>query len=208
MDIEVVKSAEESYLNDSLVESLLKKTKLYPVGKKISEISMDSIETALESNKLIKTAESYKTIDGTVKVKVFQRTPILRVMTGNETYFIDSEGEKMPVPSDFTAYLPLATGRISDAYAKDQLYNFALFLQKDKFWNSQIEQINIEANLDVELIPRVGNHRIILGKMEDYKENLNKLKLFYNKGLNKMGWNRYSIINLKYKNQVVCTKQE
>jgi len=208
MYIEVVKSSEESYLNEALVESLLKRANLYPVGKKMSEISMESIETTLESNKLIKTAVSYKTIDGTVKVKVFQRTPILRVMTGSESYFIDSEGEKMPIPPDFTAYLPLATGRINDAYAKNQLYDFALFLQKDKFWNSQIEQIQIDANLDVELIPRVGNQRIILGKIEDYKENLNKLKLFYNKGLNKVGWNRYSIINLKYKNQVVCTKQE
>jgi len=206
--IEVVQSSEVSYLNEALVESLLQRAKLYPVGKRMSEISMESIEKTLESNKLIKSAEAFKTIDGTVKIKVFQRTPILRIMTGSESYFIDNEGEKMPIPSDFTAYLPLATGRITEGYAKSQLYNFALFLQKDKFWNSQIEQIHIEANLDVELIPRVGNHSIILGKMEDYKENLDKLKLFYNKGLNKVGWNRYSIINLKYKNQVVCTKQE
>jgi cell division protein FtsQ len=208
MYIEVVKSSDVSYLNEALVESLLQRANLNPMGKKMSEISMESIETTLESNKLIKTAESYKTVDGTVKIKVFQRTPILRIMTGSESYFIDSEGEKMPIPPDFTAYLPLATGRINEAYAKTQLYNFALFLQKDKFWNSQIEQIHIEANLDVELIPKLGNHRIILGKMEDYKGNLNKLKLFYNKGLNKVGWNRYSIINLKYKNQVVCTKQD
>jgi cell division protein FtsQ len=52
----------------------------------------------------------------------------------------------------------------------------------------------------------VGNHRILLGQIEYYRENLEKLKLFYEKGLNQMGWNQYSIINLKYKNQVVCTK--
>jgi cell division protein FtsQ len=112
----------------------------------------------------------------------------------------------MPVPNNFSAYVPIATGYIEESYAKQQLYEFALFLQKDKFWNSQIEQIYVAPNSDIELIPRVGNHQIILGKIEDYTENLTKLKVFYEKGLNNVGWNKYSKINLKYKNQVVCTK--
>jgi cell division protein FtsQ len=59
----------------------------------------------------------------------------------------------------------------------------------------------------VELTPTVGSQQIILGKIENYKENLEKLRLFYEKGLSKVGWNNYSVINLKYKNQVVCTKK-
>ena len=113
----------------------------------------------------------------------------------------------MPIPAGFAAYVPLATGNISEEYAKNQLFDFAQFLQKNKFWDSQIEQIHVNSKLDIELVPRVGNHYIILGKIEDYKENLTKLKLFYDKGLNKVGWNKYSVINLKFKDQVVCTKR-
>jgi cell division protein FtsQ len=205
--VEVVK-AETSYLTETQVESYLKRVNLHPVGKKMSEINIDAIEKSLKDSKLIKKAESYKTISGTVKIKVYQRTPVLRIISERDNYYVDDEGKKMPIPADFTAYLPVATGKISEEYAQTKLYDFALFLQHDKFWNSQIEQIHITPKLDVELIPRVGNHRIVLGKIEDYKENLDKLKLFYLKGLNKVGWNRYSIINLKYKNQVVCTRQE
>ncbi|MDR3267157.1 MAG: hypothetical protein LBT24_06285, partial [Tannerella sp.] len=68
----------------------------------------------------------------------------------------------------------------------------------------QIAQIYVAQNQDIELSPTVGNHQIILGKISDYRENLDKLQLFYEKGLNKVGWNKYSVINLKYKNQVVC----
>jgi len=110
----------------------------------------------------------------------------------------------MPVPRNFAAYVPVANGNISDEYAKNQLYDFAKFLQGDKFWNSQIEQIFVEPNLDVEIIPSVGDHRIIIGKIENYPENLKKLQLFYDKGLKETGWTRYSVINLKFKNQVVC----
>ena len=43
---------------------------------------------------------------------------------------------------------------------------------------------------------------------EAYEEKFEKLKMFYTEGLNKTdGWNKYSTINIKYKNQVVCTKK-
>ncbi|MDR1436585.1 MAG: cell division protein FtsQ, partial [Candidatus Symbiothrix sp.] len=67
-------------------------------------------------------------------------------------------------------------------------------------------QIYVAPNKDIELTPRVGNHQIILGKLEDCEEHLEKLKVFYEKILNKVGWNKYSKINLKYKNQIVCTR--
>jgi cell division protein FtsQ len=207
LQVDVVCPSETSYLNETQVKLLLNKANLNPVGKNQTAIDMALIEKALEEDKLIKKAEVYKTINGTVRIKIYQRTPILRVIAGRD-YYIDNEGEIMPVPAHFATYVPVATGNIKEEYAKKQLFPFVLFLQKNEFWSSQIEQINIAPNLDVELIPRVGNHQIILGKIENYEENLDKLKLFYEKGLNKVGWNRYSIINLKYKNQVVCTKRE
>ncbi|MDR0427276.1 MAG: hypothetical protein LBH12_01585 [Dysgonamonadaceae bacterium] len=208
-DIQVEISGESviSYLTEQQVLSYLNTNKMNPVGKKLSDIKFDSIEKVLTNNKLIKSARVYKTINGSVKIEVFQRTPILRVISEKGNYYVDNESKIMPVPANFAAYVPVATGNISEEYAKNQLFEFALFLHKNKFWNSQIEQINVQPNLDVELIPRVGNHVIILGKIESYKENLDKLKLFYDKGLNKIGWNRYSVVNLKFENQVVCTKR-
>ncbi|MDL2224422.1 hypothetical protein LJB92_03825 [Bacteroidales bacterium OttesenSCG-928-M06] len=207
MKVEVACNSEKIYLNEAQILSYLKKANLDPVGKNLSEVRIEPIENALKRNKLIKKTKVYKTIDGSVKVEVFQRIPILRVMSDKGDYYLDNEGEIMPVPSNFSAYVPIATGNISEEYAKTQLYEFALFLQKNKFWNSQIEQVHITANKDVELVPRVGGHYVILGKIENYRENLDKLKLFYDKGLNKVGWSRYSIINLKFKDQVVCTKK-
>ena len=207
MKVKIARNSEISYLNEKQIHSYLKENKIDPVGKKMSDINTDSITNILNKNRLIKNAKVYKTIGGTLKIDVFQKTPILRIMSEKGNYYIDNEAEIMPVPLGFAAYVPVATGNISEEYAKKQLFNFAQFLQKDKFWDSQIEQIHINPNLDVELIPRVGNHFIILGKIEDYKENLAKLKLFYDKGLNKVGWNKYSVINLKFKDQIVCTKR-
>ncbi|MDR0541954.1 MAG: cell division protein FtsQ [Dysgonamonadaceae bacterium] len=208
VEIEIAETREASYLNRTQIETLLAKANIKPAGRKMSEINTGAIEKTLKEYKLIKKVEVYKTTDGTVKIRPFQRIPILRVISERGNYYVDSEGQIMPVPSNYAACVPLATGLISNEYAKKQLYPFADFLRKNKFWNEQIEQIHVLPNLDIELTPRKGNHAIVLGKIENYKENLDKLELFYNKGLNKIGWNKYSRINLKYKNQVVCTKRE
>jgi cell division protein FtsQ len=204
----IVDTLERHYLTDKDIINHITKAGLSPVGKGLSTISTAAIEEKIMENRLIKRAECYKTVDGTVRVRIYQRAPILRVFTAKESYYVDNEGVKMPVPGNFAAYVPVASGFIEDEYATKQLYEFALFLQEDKFWNSQIKQIYVASNGDVELTPAVGNHQIVLGKIEHYKENLEKLRLFYEKGLSKTGWNKYSVINLKFKNQVVCTRKE
>jgi len=203
--IDVVGNSEYQYLTDSEIKNNLTKAGLMPVGKDLAVVNIAEIEKKLEENRLIKRAECYKTVDGTVRVKVYNRTPIFRVFSSNGSYYIDKEREKMPIPDNFAAYVSVASGYIDENFAKNQLFDFVMFLNRDKFWNSQIKQIYVAENGDIELTPAVGSHRIILGKLENYKENLEKLRLFYEKGLSKVGWNKYSIINLKYKNQVVCT---
>ena len=71
-----------------------------------------------------------------------------------------------------------------------------------------MHQINVTNEKELELYLAVGNHKIIFGDANDIEEKFKKLKIFYTEGLNKTdGWNKYSVINVKYKNQVVCTKK-
>lgn len=186
----------------------LKEKNLDPTGKQLKDINTNIIEEAILSNQLVKRADVFVTNNGTIKASIEERKPILRVISDNgENYYIDDEGKKMPLSNRFTAYLPVATGSIKEDFAKADLYKFALFLHEDKFWNAQIEQIVVLPNKDIKLIPRVGEHQIILGNLYGYKERLDKLMAFYENGLNETGWNKYSVINLKFDKQVVCTKR-
>lgn len=205
--IEIVDSLKIHLIEERDINRILKKGGIEIAGKKLSDIQPEMIENTLEENKLIKKAECYKTTGGGVRIKIYQKEPIMRVMSNSGNYYIDSEGGVMPVSENYTPYLPIATGYVEKEFATTKLHDFALFLQNNKNWNAQIEQIYVHSNHDVELTPRVGNFQIILGQLDDFEKNLDKLKLFYEKGLNEVGWNRYSVINLKYKDQVVCTKK-
>ncbi|NDV68709.1 cell division protein FtsQ/DivIB [Dysgonomonas sp. 25] len=208
LDITIINENSETFLEEKQVEKMLAEKGLSPQDKQIKDINTDEIASAIAGNQMIKKAEVYVANDNAIKINVYERTPILRVIPeSGDSYYIDDEGKRMPLSTRYTAYLPVATGSIKEQFALDNLYPFAHFLWKDKFWNAQIEQIVVRANGEVEFIPRVGDQRIILGKVDGFREKLDKLMAFYQKGQNETGWNKYSVINLKYDKQVVCTKR-
>jgi cell division protein FtsQ len=87
-----------------------------------------------------------------------------------------------------------------------QVYEIAQKVGKDEFWNAFIEQIYVNHHNEIELVPRVGSQIILLGNSDIIDEKLSNLLRFYKDGPGRTGWDAYSIINLKYKNQVVCTR--
>jgi cell division protein FtsQ len=208
-EVEIKNSTEsDRFIEEKDVKLYIKDKGLDPTGKQLKNINTNEIEETILNNRLVKNASVFVTNNSAIKAVIEERKPILRVFNSSgESYYIDNAGDKMPLSNRSTAYLPIATGIIKEDFAKTDLYKFALFLHDNAFWNAQIEQIVILPNQDIKLIPRVGNHQIILGNVDGCKEKLDKLLDFYQNGLNEAGWNKYSVINLKFDKQVVCTKQ-
>ncbi len=189
------------------IAGLLQKKNIYPVGKKLEGIHTKSIEQEIGKHPLVDRAECYKTPGGKLCVEVSQRIPVLRIMAANgENYYIDNKGTVMPPNAKCTAHRAIVTGEVDQAFATGDIYKLGVFLQNNSFWNAQIEQINVLSGRRIELVPRVGNHIIYLGKLDKYEEKLARLKKFYEKGLNRVGWNKYSRINVEFSNQIICTK--
>ncbi len=194
------------FINEQNINNILKKEKLSPIGSQMGKIDLTKIETAIERHPVVKNAECYRTANKCVCIDVYQRNPIFRVLSGKNNFYIDNDHEEMPIPQNFAADVPIVTGYINKTFVKNELYDFITYINDDDFWDAQIEQINIVPNNEIELVPRVGNYTIKLGSLDKFEEKLENMELFYEKGLNKVGWNKYKIINLKYKNQIVCTK--
>lgn len=209
-DIELIikDSVNAGFITKQEVAGILKSKKAYPVGTGVDSVDTRKIEDILAVHPLIDEVECYKTPNGKLHVEVSQRIPVIRVMSRNgANYYIDNKGEVMPPESRCIAHLVVVTGKIDTAYARKELYDFGLFLQKNKFWNSQIEQLNITSWNEVEVVPRVGDHIVFLGKIDNYENKLERLKEFYRKGLNKVGWNKYNRINMEFNNQIICTRK-
>jgi len=200
VDIQFVKRGE--------IILLLKQQNLYPVGENLDNIVPKKIEKALQQHPLIEHVECYKTTADKIGIDIYQRLPILRVMNNKgENFFLDSRNKIMSIKINCAINVPIVTGYAEKSFVMRNLYNFGVFLQKDKFWNAQVEQINVLPTHEIELIPLVGDHVIFMGSIYNYEKKLSRLKRFYEEALNKVGWNKYSRINLEFDNQIICTKK-
>lgn len=208
MELVINDSIDHGFITKKEVLRMLINKKLSPIGKKMGEINTRALEDELSQHPLIGNVECFIIPHGKIGIEVTQRIPLLRVMAANgENYYVDEKGKAMPIPGS-AANVVVATGHIDKAFATKELYEFGLFLQKNPLWQAQIQQINVTPAKELELVPRVGDHILFLGKPGNYEEKFDRLKTFYEKGLNEIGWNKYSRISLEFDNQIICTKKE
>ena len=190
------------------IRSILTKNKISPQGMKISAINLEQIEQLMLDESHIERASCYYDAAGRLCIKVVPQQPILHVINQKgEDYYLSSTGLTMPTAS-FNVDLCVATGNISKKFASEHLLELAKFIHDDLFWSEQIEQINVVGPDEIELYPRVGQHIIELGSVDNFQEKLSRLRIFYREGLERVGWNKYKRISLAYDGQVVCTKTD
>lgn len=208
MELVINDSIDYGFITPKEVLRLLTAQKLSPIGKKMDEINTCELEEALKQHPLIDNVECFRIPQGKIGIEVTQRIPILRIMAANgENYYLDEKGVTMPTANN-AANVAVVTGHVDKNFARKELYELGVFLKENPLWNAQIQQINVTSAKELELVPRVGDHIIFIGKPGNYEEKFERLRIFYQKGLNQVGWNKYSRISLEFNNQIICTKKE
>ncbi len=168
-------------------------------------IDLNVLEVALNSNPMIKEAQVYINVDGQLTAIINQKKPIARVVT-NASYYIDEDASHMPLSTNYSARVPLVTGFIE----KDNLYNIAVVARKvrsDEFLKNNVVEIQQNENKSIDLKFRKDDFVIQLGSLEQLEKKINNLKAFYQKAMRDSTLNKYSVVNLRFDNQVICTKK-
>jgi cell division protein FtsQ len=130
-------------------------------------------------------------------------------------YYLSDKADKIPLCGKFTAHVPVAIGVVEtredlygDSIILSEIYSMAKYMQQDSVLGSMIDHIYVLESGELELYTKMGYHTIAFGRADATMiEKLNKLKIFYREGMTKVGWDKYSVINLKYKGQVVCERK-
>nr|WP_298237833.1 cell division protein FtsQ/DivIB [uncultured Algibacter sp.] len=167
-------------------------------------LDLNQLEEALNSNPMIKSAEVYISVNGGLNAEIEQKTPLARVST-NASYYIDDEGSFMPLSNNYSARVPLVTGYVEKNNLKN-LYKIVNKIKNDEFLRKHVIEIHQNINNTIYLKLRRCNFIVQLGRLEYLDKKINNLKVFYKKNLKEKTLNSYSIVNLQFDNQVVCTK--
>jgi cell division protein FtsQ len=220
--IDIQDESTNGFLSAQEIKKRLEDNHLYPYNKRLAFVNVRMIEDLLRRSPFVRTAECYKTQDGQVSISLTQRMPMLHIKTAKDDYYLDDNNNVMRPRAFFTSDLIVATGNITQWYARNYVSHLANALMGNELWRNQIEQINVLPDRGIELVPRVGNHIIYIGRLPETKyveerkklvtdyvsKKMSRLEKFYKYGLSKAGWNKYSYINLEFDNQIICKKRK
>lgn len=230
VEVSIERSADHFFIQEQDIKTQLIRNGYGITGQNLGSVNVSAIEKLLLAHAAVQNCEASVTVDGKLKIDILQRRPIARIinMTG-ESYYFDDRGHLMPWSDIYTAPVVLVNGNFADSYAAfsnvdfpsthadsvgktltvlDDIWQIVNAIETDSLMRVQIAQVYYNPDKEFELIPRIGDHKILLGKAEGVAGKFRKLELFYQYGLNKTGkWTDYSSIDLRFKNQIVCTKK-
>ncbi|WP_160711481.1 cell division protein FtsQ/DivIB [Chitinophaga solisilvae] len=206
------------FIESKDIKSLITKDKnLNPIGKTVGEINIAQLEAIVDQDPWVKNSELYFDNRHNLHIKVTQREPIARVFTfSGNSYYLDEAAERIPVSARYAARVPVFTDFPTDAEKLQQpdslltaqIVSLGSYILNDPFWMAQVEQLMVTPERRFEFVPKMGDQVIVFGDGNDIEKKFTKLLAFYKEGLNKVGWNNYTRINIAFENEVVCTRKD
>ena len=218
MEIKISGVRNNYFIDKKDVTKILEKT----IGKSFtdlpaSQLDLVKMERTLQKDQWIKKAEIFFDNNNVLQINITEREPIVRIFTTTgASFYMDSSLRRLPLSNKFSPRIPMFTGfptevkvlKKHDSLLLKDIKKLSEYIGNDKFWMAQIDQVDIAADRSFDLIPKLGNQVIHFGSIENYEQKFNKLLAFYKQVQTKTGWNRYSEIDLKFKNQVVAINRD
>jgi cell division protein FtsQ len=216
MDIVILPENQALFLNQTIISDSVQSIIGNPSGRSASDINIQKLEARLNKIPAVRKAEVYIALDGILKIKIEERTPVVLVQNVNEQeFYLDSQGVIIPNTSSKFCDVLVASGNIRNAMASGKIIGgetaknivaVAKFIAADSLWNAQFQQLYVDNYNDLILIPRIGKHSIVVGNGANLPQKFGNLRLFYDQGLKSTGWDRYKSVDISNLNQVVGTR--
>jgi cell division protein FtsQ len=206
MKTEVVFVGENTlFLKAEMVNKLLieKNQDLKTINK--DGLDLNKLEKSVSGHQMIKKADVFISVDGVLKAVVEQKTPVGRVFDETGSFYIDYEGNKMPLSDNYTARVPLLSGEIK-AVKKEKLSEVLGMIAEDDFLKKNIIGVQVLPNGSLIMANRNYDYQIDFGRTINIERKFKNYKAFFQKAVLDSTLDKYRRINLKFTKQVVCIK--
>ena len=193
------------FLKPEMVNKLLieKNQDLKTINK--DGLDLNKLEKSVSSHQMIQKADIFISVDGVLKAVVEQKTPVGRVFDQTGSFYIDNEGNKMPLSENYTARVPLLSGEIT-AVKKEKLSEVLGMIAEDDFLKKNIIGVQVLPNGGLIMANRNYDYQIDFGRTINIERKFKNYKAFFQKAVLDSTLDQYRRINLKFTKQVVCIK--
>lgn len=178
----------------------------------LHSINATALEAMALKDSWVGKAQVYLDNQHNLHISLTQRIPVARVFFENgESKYLDTSLRLLPIASQFSYYttvvtnLPQYNNDSSNKHIRASVVALVRYVDTHPFWRGQIEHIAVTPDGNFEMYPLLGSHKIIFGDTTLMVSKFERLFGFYKKVLNKIGWNKYTLVDVRYKNQIVAS---
>jgi len=194
-----------SFLKQETVNKLLIENNADASAIRKDKLDLNKLEKAVSSDPMVEKSEVFVTIDGVLKAVVKQKTPIVRVFDGKRSFYIDYKGNTMPLSANFTARVPLVLGVIRKQNS-EVLAELFRKIYDDEFLKKNIIAIQIMPSGSLKMLNRNFDYQIDFGGAKNVDAKFRNYKAFFQKAVVDSSLYKYRKIDLRFTQQVICTK--
>ncbi len=208
-----IKNEQYGFIDKAEVKQRLLNNKDIDVQKiSLGRLNIGKMEEIVATNPWVADAQVFVDNRKVVHVNLTQRVPVARLFdqAGN-SYYLDNTLAAMPLSDRYIHYTTVVTNvpvlkedSTGDAL-KAQIVKLVRHIERDSFWSAQVSQIILNDDKAFEIVPVLGNHKILIGDTSNLDEKFENLYAFYKKVMVRIGWDKYEVLDVRYKGQVVAS---
>jgi cell division protein FtsQ len=207
-----IKNEQYGFIDKQEVKNMLFENHINISKTSIAKIDAHKIEQTIDTNPWVADAQVYLDNGRLLHIYLTQRVPVARLFdqSGN-SYYLDASLKKMPLSEKYIHYttvvtnMPVFNNDSMDKAFKGEVVSLVKYIERDSFWSAQVSQVIVTDDRTFELVPVLGNQRIIFGDTSMMVDKFNNLFAFYKKVLNRVGWDKYEVLDLRFAGQVVAS---
>lgn len=226
LEVTVNYGQNDTLITAQTIERLLIEENPALLSKIVKDVDTKSIQAQVQALPYIERCQAYVSILGNIVVKPLQRTPMMHVYYNNKEFYVDRLGQYVPLSKEGRAHVMVVNGKfkqldtiikpttnfaemaadtLDERYDISHIWQVAHYMDENEYL-CMFDQIYLTQDGDMMLTPKLGSHVVNLGNCEELETKFDHLMALYQQALPRVGWDRYRLVNLKYKDQVVCER--
>lgn len=188
------------FIDEKDIREIVKKEN--PYGK-VGDLNIPTLEKKINSLPAVDSANVYLNLNGKLYLDIKQRVPVFRLNKEGRDFYVDEKGTEFPISRTYSHPCMLVTGDVKpDEYEK--LAELVEKIDKDDFSKKFFIGIS-KSKGDYNLLTSDGNYKVEIGDLDNIEFKVKGLKTFVEKYLVFQDPQKYSMVSVKYQNQIVTT---
>ena len=206
VDIEVADSAGTGFVTAADIDRTLGGLRAICARDPRGKINTLALERRLQAMPSVESASVTELNNGRLRLRVKPLVPVLRVMDGNSSYYINAAGKTISSDQGNFVDVPVIVGHFKSGKEVARLVPMFSYIHRHPEYDALVSSVSVSPRGDIIIVPAVTGHVINMGDTSRIEDKFKRLNRFYSEVMPVKGWEYFDTLSVKYSGRVIGTR--